>query len=63
MTDHNCTWDSGSVIIINDEPKIITNCDVCGKELIEAFNVNNRHFYTDNHKERMEEYAKHQRPL
>jgi hypothetical protein len=62
--DHECTWHSGSIVIVDDEPRIITNCDICGKELIEDFDMNRKKYCsTDKHKERMKEYAKHQRPL
>ena len=64
MTDHDCTWKSGSIIIVNGEPRIKTNCDVCDKELIEDFDMNRRKYCdVKGHKERMKEYGKHQRPL
>ena len=63
MTEHDCSWHSGSIIHIDDEPRIITNCDECGKELIEDFDTNRKKYCNiEEHKNRMKEYYKHKRP-
>ena len=65
MTDHDCTWTSGSIIHVDDEWRIQAQCEICCKELIEDFDVTRKHFRAnqEEHKARMKEYAKHQRPL
>ena len=57
MTEHECTWTSGSIVWINDDPKIKTNCDICNKEIIKDFDTSpGRHWEMtpEEHKERME---------
>ena len=65
MTDHDCTWMSGTIVWIDGESKIKTNCNICGKELIKEFDIRNHHYRAteEEHKKRMKEYAKHKRPL
>ena len=64
MTEHDCSWTSGSIIHIDGEWRIQAQCDICCKELIEDFNTNRKKYCnTEAHKNRMKEYAKHQRPL